>query len=288
MPSLGATVCAEAKDGPQSDLPSYVSLGGPGGGAGFYGPAYSPFQVDLGQPLKDVKAPFADKDMDQRRALLDQLDRAYADETGGPLAISHRTTYERVIKFSRSPLAKLFEMKNEDSRKLDPYGRTPFGNACYVAKRLILEGGVRFVELNLDGWDTHGNNNYETKRLCNIVDVPFSRLLEELAAEGKLSETLIIWMGEFGRTPDARGDGRDHYPNCFSVCFAGGGVKGGQAVGKSNKTGHEPDGDGIAIADIFHTACEACGIDATKFRESNDGRPVRIAERGSKLIPGVF
>ncbi|HYF47883.1 MAG TPA: DUF1501 domain-containing protein [Planctomycetota bacterium] len=287
MPSIGSIVCAEAKNGPVSDVPSYVSLNGRGGGPGFYGPAYGPFQVNAGQPIQDLKAPFADKDLDARLKVLSQLDKTYSDETGAPLAIAHNTTYERVTRFSRSPLSKLFELKSLDA-KAEPYGKSPFGRACYVAKRLVTEGNVRFVEINLDGWDLHSDCVNQSKQLCRQVDQPFARLLEELEAEGKLSETLIIWMGEFGRTPDLRSGGRDHYPNCFSVALAGGGVKGGQAVGKSNKSGHEPDGEGISVPDIFHTVCAACGIDATKFRESSDGRPVRIAERGAKQIPGVF
>ena len=287
-PSLGAVVCAEARGGPQSDLPSYVSLNGRGGGPGFYGPAFSPFEVTAGQPIQDINPPVAADVIDQRRFLLDQLDRSFASSNGAPLAIAHRETYERVIKFTRSPLSRLFELKKEDPKKMDPYGPTPFGKACYVARRLVTEGGVRFVEVQLDGWDTHSSNNSATANLCRAVDAPFARMIEELAAEGKLSETLIIWMGEFGRTPDLSGDGRDHYPKCFSLCLAGGGVKGGQACGQSDKGGHEPVGEGISIPDFFHTVCEACGIDAAKMRDSADGRPIRIADRGSKIVPGVF
>ena len=112
--------------------------------------------------------------------------------------------------------------------------------------------------------------------------------LLQLAAEGLLSKTLIIAMGEFGRTPEISGQGRGHHPKCFSVMLAGGGVQGGQSVGASNKTGHEPLNDGYSVPDLFHTVCAACGIDGAKFRDSNAGRPIRIADRGSKQIPGIF
>jgi hypothetical protein len=286
-PSLGSIVCAEAKDGPRSDLPSYVALNGRGGGAGFYGPAFGPFSLNAGQPIKDVEPPFDQKAMESRRVLLAELDKNYAQGNGSSLAAAHQQTYERAIRFSRSPLAKLFEL-NSKEKELANYGDTNFARACYVAKRLVSEGGVRFVEIEQDGWDTHSDQGAMATN-CQTIDRPFARMIEELAVDGLLSQTLIVWMGEFGRTPEVNlSGGRDHYSKSFTICLAGGGVKGGQAVGASNKSGHEPEGKGISIPDFFHTVCDACGIDATKAREANDGRPIRIADRGSKAVPGVF
>jgi hypothetical protein len=287
FPSLGSIVCAEAKDGPQSELPSYVAINGGGGGPGFYGAAYGPFSVGAGQPIPDLK-PMADikGKIDARRALLDGLDKYYAGRTGAPLAIEHQKTYDRAVKISRSPLAKLFEV---EGGKADKYGTTGFAKACYVAKNLVSKGGVRFVEIDQGGWDTHAMVDENTKKLCDTIDNPMAKLVEDLAADGLLSSTLILWMGEFGRTPNINANaGRDHYPRCYSVAMIGGGIKGGQCVGKSNAGGHEPDGDGISVPDLFHTICEICGIDATKVRESADGRPIQVADRGSKMIPGIF
>ena len=289
FPSLGSIVCAEAKDGPQSELPSYVALNGGGGGPGFYGASYGPFSIGAGQAIPDLKADISASVIDQRRALLDGLDKHYADQNGASLAVEHRQTYERAIKLSRSPLAKLFEIKGDDMKKMEGYGTSGFGRACYTAKRLITQGGVRFVEIDQGGWDTHANVDKATRGLCNEIDTPFARLVEELAADGLLESTLIIWMGEFGRTPDINaGLGRDHYPHCYSIAMAGGGVKGGQAVGKSNKTGHEPDGKAIVVPDFFYSVCDACGINATKIRESADGRPIQVVDRGAKPVPGIF
>jgi hypothetical protein len=286
-PSLGSIVCAEAKDGPQSDLPSYVALNGRGGGAGFYGPAFGPFAMTAGQAIQDVEPPFEKEKMEARRKFLAELDKNYAQGNGSSLAAAHQQTYERAIRFSRSPLAKLFEL-NSKEKELAAYGNSSFARGCYVAKRLVTEGGVRFVEVELDGWDTHSDQG-TMANLCSTIDTPFARMIEELAAEGALSQTLIIWMGEFGRTPEVNSSGgRDHYSKAFTIAMAGGGVKGGQAVGATNKSGHEPEGKGISIPDFVHTVCEACGIDATKAREANDGRPIRIADRGSKPVPGVF
>jgi hypothetical protein len=288
FPSLGSIVCAEAKDGPQSELPSYVALNGGGGGPGFYGAAFAPFSVGAGQAIPDLTLKGGDsKKMDSRRALLDGLDKYYAGRTGAPLAIEHEKTYDRAIRLSRSPLAKLFEVGKE-SKGAEAYGMSGFGRACYVAKQLVSKGGVRFVEIDQGGWDTHAMNDDATRKNCETIDNPMARLIEELAADGLLSSTLILWMGEFGRTPTINANaGRDHYPRCYSVMMAGGGVKGGQSIGKSNPTGHEPETP-VAVPDMFATICEACGIDATKVRESADGRPIQVADRGAKVIPGVF
>ena len=286
FPSMGSIVCAEAKDGPRTELPSYVAINGGGGGPGLYGAAYGPFSVSAGQAIPDLKSPAPDQVIDNRRDLLDKLDNYYAGVTGAPLAMEHRLTYERAVKLSRSPLAKLFETKGEN---MNAYGAGSFAQACFVAKRLVAKGGVRFVEITQGGWDTHAKCDEATKSLCGQIDQPMARLIEELQSDGLLESTMIIWMGEFGRTPEINaGGGRDHFPRCSSIMMAGGGVKGGQAVGKSNATGAEPDGKGIVIPDFFYTVCDACGIDATHIRDSADGRPIQVADRGAKPIPGIF
>lgn len=290
FPSVGSIVCAEAIGGPQSELPSYVALNGGGGGPGFYGAAFGPFSLGAGQAIPDLMTTKISKtSIDERRQMLGELDKYYARLTGSPLATEHYQTYERAVKLSRSPLAKLFEIKGDDMAKAALYGNSGFARGCYVAKQLISKGGVKFVEIDQGGWDTHANNDLNTKNLCNTIDQPFARLVEELAADGLLESTLIIWMGDFGRTPDINGGGgRDHYPRSFSIAMAGGGTKGGQEVGKSNKTGHEPEGNGIVIPDFMYSVCDACGIDATKIRESTDGRPIQVVDRGAKPIPKIF
>jgi hypothetical protein len=290
FPGLGSIVAAEAKDGPQSELPSYVAINSGGWTPGFYGAQYGPFSIGAGGSIPDLLPQQGGKSNgDGRRKLLDLLDNHYAGQTGAPLATEHRQTYQRAIKLSNSPLAKIFELKGDDQTKSQKYGTGGFAKACYVAKQLVTKGGVRFVEIGQGGWDTHNKNDEATKKLCDEIDNPFAKLLEDLNAEGALSSTLVIWMGEFGRTPNINKDGgRDHYPRCFSVCLAGGGVKGGQAVGKSTPGGHEPDGTAITVPNMFYSICEAAGIDPTKIRESADGRPIPMVDRGSKPVAGIF
>ena len=289
FPGLGSIVWAEAKEDPASDLPSYVAMNGSGAGPGFYGPAYGPFVVTPGDKIPDIASPVSNAKIDERLRLLNILDNQFAGRTGASLAGQHQQTNERAVRLSRSPMEKLFELKGDNSKQAARYGNSNFGKACYIAKHLIRDGGVRFVEIEQNGWDTHGNNHEATRQLCGSIDTPFAQLLEELAADGLLQSTLVLWMGEFGRTPDINsGGGRDHYPRCFSVCMAGGGVKGGQAVGSSNATGHEPVGEGITVPNLFYTICDACGIDATKVRDSAEGRPIQIVDRDAKPVPGIF
>ncbi len=286
FPSLGSIVCAEAKDGPQSELPSYVAINGGGYGPGFYGASYAPFSIGAGQPIPDLHPAAGAKNMVERRSLLDNLDKYYGSRTGAPLAVEHNKVYDRAIKLANSPLAKLFETTKGD--KSDSSGTGGFAKACYVAKNLVSKGGVKFVEIDRGGWDTHAMNDDATRKNCEDIDTPMAKLIEDLNADGLLGSTLIMWMGEFGRTPDINANGgRDHYPRCYAAMMLGGGVKGGQFVGKSNATGHEPE-VGISVPDMFASICEICGIDATKVRESADGRPIQVADRGAKAVTAVF
>jgi hypothetical protein len=287
-PSLGSIVCAEAIDGPASDLPSYIALNGRGGGPGFYGAKQAPLNVIAGREIPDIHPPLANDQMDTRLAVLDSLNDRFNKNTLSTHAAAHNEMYARAIRFSRSPLSNLLDPKKVDAKHLSSYGTSQFARACHTAKRLISDAGVRFIEIEHSGWDIHSDLYNATAKQCTEFDQPVARLIEELAADGLLSKTLIIAMGEFGRTPDISGMGRGHHPQCFSVMLAGGGVQGGQSVGASNKTGHTPDGEGYSVPDLFHTVCAACGIDGAKFRDSNAGRPIRIADRGSKLIPNIF
>jgi uncharacterized protein (DUF1501 family) len=144
---------------------------------------------------------------------------------------------------------------------------------------------VPFVEVTLDGWDTHGDNAATVQRLSQTVDSAWASLMRDLKERGLLETTLIVWMGEFGRTPKfPRADGRDHWPNSFAAVLAGGGIKGGQVIGDSG-----PGGDGVkdrpvTVSEFLATICKALGIDHTKQNLSNVGRPIRIVAPGTKPV----
>jgi uncharacterized protein (DUF1501 family) len=163
----------------------------------------------------------------------------------------------------------------------DAYGETPFAAGCLMARRLV-EAGVTFVEVTLGNWDTHQDNFERSKTLCDQLDGPYAQLLRDLKQRGLLNDTLVVCMGEFGRTPriNARA-GRDHYPRAFSVALAGGGVRGGQVIGAVDKSGAEVTERPVTVPDLFQTLCHALGVDPEHENHTSLGRPIKIVDGGS-------
>jgi uncharacterized protein (DUF1501 family) len=186
-----------------------------------------------------------------------------------------------------SPRVKAFNLDAESEKARAAYGRTPFGQGCQMARRLV-EAGVTFVEVQSSGWDTHGNEVAALKGLIPPVDQATAALLGDLKARGLLERTLVIWMGEFGRSPRVNlTAGRDHFPKAFNVALAGCGVQGGQAIGATDKLGTEVADKPVTVADLFCTFCQALDIDPRKENQSNVGRPLKIVE-GGRAVPEVF
>jgi Protein of unknown function (DUF1501) len=292
-PPLGALVSKELGD-EQSELPSFVSVSS-GSGSGFLGPRYAPLVVGSGAGgvlgVEDLAPPaeVAKERVDTRLALLRQVQRDFLVRHSDKPALSNQSAYERAIRLMRSTAAKAFDLDQEKAAVRDAYGRdafsrNPFGQGCLLARRLI-ERGVPFVEVAMDGWDTHAQNASGVQSLSQTLDPAWSSLMGDLKDRGLLETTLIVWMGEFGRTPKInRQLGRDHWPNSFSAVLAGGGIKGGQVIGAT-------DSDGVAIKDrpvtvpqFFATICQALGIDHQKQNLSNVGRPIRIVAPGTKAV----
>jgi uncharacterized protein (DUF1501 family) len=147
---------------------------------------------------------------------------------------------------------------------------------------------VPFVEVNLGNWDTHQNNFDLVKNLCGTLDKGWAALMGDLKERGLLDSTLIVWMGEFGRTPRINGNrGRDHFPNAWSTVLAGGGIKGGQAVGRTSKDGTTVEDRLTTTTDLLATACAALGIDHTRQNMSNVGRPIAIVDKGASVVKEV-
>jgi uncharacterized protein (DUF1501 family) len=148
-----------------------------------------------------------------------------------------------------------------------------------------LERGVSFVEVTLDGWDTHQNNFEAVKNLSQTLDPGFSTLLSDLKDRGMLANTLVVWMGEFGRTPLINpGAGRDHFPNAWSTVLAGSGIKGGQAVGNTGKDGAAVVDRPVGVADFLATVFTAVGVDPAKENKTWEGRPISLVPKGAKVI----
>jgi uncharacterized protein (DUF1501 family) len=216
-----------------------------------------------------------------------------ADRSGLP-SLSHRTAYHRAVAMMRSPAVKAFDLDDEPAKLRDAYGRNLFGQGCLLARRLV-ERGVPFVEVTLSnvagtpGWDTHQNNFASIQSLSKVLDPGFSTLLDDLADKGLLDTTTVVWMGEFGRTPIINGgNGRDHWAVSWSTVLAGGGIKGGQAYGKTSADGMEVKENHVSVPDFLATVGQALGLDITKQNPSNVGRPIRFVDPGAKPIKEVL
>ena len=288
-PGFGSVVAAELGD-PKFDLPHIVSVGGgPTIGAGILGAGYEPFQVNdpLKPPANVLSAVPTDR-FTRRMGLLSRLEGAgFAARGGGDRVREHATLYKQTSGMILSPRMKSFDLEAEDSSLRDAYGRTPFGQGCLLARRLV-EAGVTFVEVRMGGWDTHIKNHDAVGKLAGAVDPGFATLVADLKKRGMLDRTLVVWMGEFGRTPKINPNaGRDHFPRVFNVALAGGGVKGGQVLGASSADGSEVKDRPVAVNDLLRSLCHSLQIDPAKENMSPQGRPIKLVD-GGKVVTELF
>jgi hypothetical protein len=293
-PGYGAVVAREK--GYQNAMPPFVSFGGlqfNHGGGGYMGDQYNPFIIN-GDPnnpgftVNDITPPGG---IDQARMERRQLLRTALDdwqrntETAAPAALTMDEFYQRAYALVTSPAAKkAFNLHEEPDKLRDAYGRNYFGQSCLLARRLV-EAGVRFVQVNFGGWDTHQNNfEWLKNNMLPPLDAGYSALLEDLHNRGMLDTTLVLWMGEFGRTPRINSAaGRDHWPNAISVCMGGGGIKTGIVVGKTNERGEAPVDRPVRVEDVAATIYTAFGIDYNKAYMSPQGRPIKINYDGTPI-----
>jgi hypothetical protein len=314
-PTLGSLVAREAGEDPP-DLPAFVSiapfrrLGSAAHGPGFLGPRYAPLIVGdaasnygasrggdpitkaLNVPNLTPHAGIAGKQLEGRLRLLRQMQEEFVAERPSAAARSHQTAYEQATRLMRTTAGRAFDLDGEPARVRDAYGRNPFGQGCLLARRLV-ERGVAFVEVALGGaggfgWDTH-TDNFETVRdLSQVLDTAWATLMEDLKERGLLDDTLIVWMGEFGRTPAINGDkGRDHFPQAWTAVLGGGGINGGQVVGKTSAGGEAIEQRPVSVPDLLATVCLALGIEPTKSNQSNVGRPISIVDKAARPLKEV-
>jgi len=277
---------------PDFPVPNYVAVGGRSYGAGFLGTAHQPLVVsDATRGVENLKALVDGNQFENRVGLLEEMEKAFLKDYNAEAGGAHRTTYQRAVTLMQSKEAKAFDISGEPANVREKYGANKFGEGCLLARRLV-ETGVSFVEVNLGGWDTHQDNFSRVKTLSGTVDPAISTLVAELKERGMLDDTLIVWAGDFGRTPkiNTRGDkpGRDHYPKAFSTVLLGGGIKGGQVVGKTDKEGAVVEERPVNAVDFMATVCKTLGIDYTKINQTPIGRPVRIADKGAKPVAELF
>ncbi len=286
-PSLGSIVSSEIGQA-DSAMPNFVAVGRGNYGAGFLGAHHQPLVVTApARGVENLKALVPAQQFEQRVGLLEDMENAFHRDYKAASGTDHRTTYQRAVTLMQSKEAKAFDLSLEPSSSRSGYGSGPFAEGCLLARRLV-EVGVPFVEVTLGGWDTHQDNFDRVKRLSGQIDAPMATLVSDLAQRELLDSTLVIWMGEFGRTPriNARGakPGRDHYPRAWSTVLFGGGIKEGQIVSKTDKEGATVVERPISALDFMATVCQILGIDYTKSRNTQNGRPIRVVDKGAKPV----
>jgi hypothetical protein len=285
-PSFGANAAHQLGD-PASELPGFVRIGRTrdGGGGGLLGVNYDPFVIsEAGRAPDNAALAVPGRRFERRMRLLGYLEEEYAATGGEREVVDHRSLYEQTSRMILSPKMETYDLSREPEKVRSAYGNSAFGRGCLLARRLV-ETGVTFVEITDNGWDTHQDNFTACRTRCQSIDQPFAALLRDLDDRGMLENTLVIWMGEFGRTPRINPRaGRDHYPRAFSVALAGGGVKGGQAIGRTDRGGTTVEDRPVAVSDLFRTFCHSLQIDANHENMSAIGRPIKIVDGGEPVI----
>jgi hypothetical protein len=319
-PAMGAFLGKELQP-KDSDLPAWISinpfqaLNPAAWSPGFLGPSWSPLVVasegpppapapadsqapattsqppDIRFEVRNLRRPesISSEQAQRRLELLSGFEQDFVASRPDLPGKSHIDSYGRAVRMMNSAGIDAFALDQETAAVRDTYGRTAFGQGCLLARRLV-ERGVPFVEVSLSsdergglGWDTHAENFEGVKNLCGVLDPAWSALLGDLQQRGLLETTLVVWMGEFGRTPQINDNaGRDHWPSSWSVVLGGAGIRGGQVYGAT-------EADGVAVADkplkvtgLMATIVRALGLDPETSNPSNIGRPIPLADHGAE------
>jgi Protein of unknown function (DUF1501) len=286
FPTLGSHVANQIGDA-KFDLPSFVRIGGRTrdlGNGGFLGVDYDPFVLqNPEQKPENTQPPTREERYTRRLQLLGNIEADFGAVEGADIVADHQKLLKKSSEMILSPRMTAFDLSKESDKMRDAYGRTRVGAGCLLARRLV-EAGVTFVEVNVEGWDTHNDNFNRVRTLNESIDQPIAQLIADLRQHGMLEKTLVIWMGEFGRTPKINPQsGRDHYPRAFNVALAGGGIRGGQVVGTTDAGGVEVTDRPVTVNDLFRTIYTTLGIDADHENMSRIGRPIKIVDGGEVI-----
>lgn len=306
FPSMGAIVSKELgkRDVP---LPNFVCIGkGPQEalGAGFLGPDHQPLAVtDPARGINFIEPANAPPEFGRQVSLLQQLEGAAPNRSSGGAGAAHRTALDRAVRLMNSEQKKAFDLSLEPEAVRAAYGRavppdmrsgkstggkaggdgpSSFGQGCLMARRLV-EAGVPFVEVAMGdgvGWDTHRDNFPRTRALSLECDTAMAALVEDLQRRGLLDSTLVVWMGEFGRSPQISGDGgRNHWARAWSTVLIGGGIKGGQVIGKTDRDAAAVVERPISVTDFLGTICTILGINHKHINQPPGvDRPIPIVD----------
>ena len=293
-PSMGAWAIyglgSEAKDLPAFVVFSTGSKGPSGGnscwGSGFLPTVYQGVQFrNVGDPVLYLSNPRGVDEKLQRDSLdtINKLNRMRLDTTGDPEIATRINSFEMAFKM-QSSAPELMDISKEPKHILEMYGAEPgkasFANSVLMARRLV-ERGVRFVQIYHEAWDQHGNLVKDITKNCKDTDQASAALVKDLKQRGMLKDTLVVWGGEFGRTPMVQGgtnDGRDHHPNAFTMWLAGGGVKAGVTIGSTDELGFNAAEDRVHVHDLHATILHLLGFDHEKLTYRFQGRDFRLTD----------
>jgi hypothetical protein len=287
-----------------ANLPGFVvmssGLKGPSGGNGNWSSGFLPTVHDgvsfnsVGDPVLYLSNPKGITRDAQRRTIdaVNYLNHKRFESIGDPEINSRVAAFEMAFRM-QDVAPEVTDISLEPQSVLDMYGAEPgkssFANNCLLARRLV-ERGVRFVELFHESWDQHFNLVGDLKKNCKAVDKACAALITDLKQRGLLDETLIVWGGEFGRTPMVQGgnDGRDHHPNAFTMWMAGGGVKGGTELGKTDELGFNAVEDKVHVHDLNATILHLLGFDHTKLTYRSQGRDFRLTDVHGNVVKKIL
>jgi hypothetical protein len=286
-PTFGSVVSYEL--GPQRkdlEIPAFISIGGGSMGPGFLGMANAPFVVESSGRIRNADMDQIDTDrLGKRLQMLSVVEDSFIKSGRGEMPKAHKEIYGKAVNLMTSEQMRAFNAEEETAETRELYGNTPFGNSLIMARRLVTTG-VPFIEVQFPGgWDLHQDvfNTLRNQRMP-MLDSGLAGLTADLKERGMLDDTVIVVMGEFGRTPRINQNvGRDHWARSWSVCIGGGGLRGGIAVGKTNEDGTQIEGQSYLPGDLWATVSHALRIPLSTVHTSKRGRPMKIANGGTPI-----
>ncbi|HUQ69389.1 MAG TPA: DUF1501 domain-containing protein [Planctomycetaceae bacterium] len=297
-PAFGSVVSYEVgAKRKELEIPAFVSIGGGGSSPGFMGMSHAPFLVDATGRIRNADmGDLPAERLDQRLSMLGVVEDNFIKSQRGEYPQAHKDIYQKAINLMKSPQMAAFKVDQESPETLAAYTGAPaqggmmgnggqFGRGLLMARRLV-EAGVPFIEVDFGGWDLHQNvfTTLKDQRLPQL-DAGIAALTADLKQRGMLNDVTLVWMGEFARTPRINQDvGRDHWAASWSVMVGGGGLKGGQAIGETDKDGTSvASGKAYLPGDIWATVARQLGIPLDTVHTSKRGRPMKIANGGTPI-----
>ncbi|MBM82346.1 MAG: hypothetical protein CMJ78_17410 [Planctomycetaceae bacterium] len=282
-PTFGSVVSHElATKRKELEIPGFISVNAPSGSPGFLGKTNAPFVVDSNGNIRNANMEGVEKGrLRQRLAMLDVIETSFINSKRGELPQSHKDVYSKAVNLMTSEQMAAFRVEQEAPEVVEAYGANNFGRGLLMARRLV-ESGVPFIEVGMGGWDLH-NNVFQTlsQQRLPMLDQGIAALTADLKQRGMIDDVVLVWMGEFARTPRINQNvGRDHWAASWSVMIGGGGLKNGQAIGETDKDGTSVVGKAYLPGDIWATVSHALGIPTTTVHTSKRGRPMKLANGG--------